>query len=67
MEILTLLDLSKKIVEKRKEAKMTQKDLSLASGVGTRFIVNLENGKETCEIGKALKVVKTLGIKLEAE
>ena len=26
-----------------------------------------ENGKETCEIGKALKIVNMLGIKLEVQ
>jgi len=29
-----------------------------------RFIIDLEKGKETCEIGKALTVLHTLGIKL---
>ena len=29
-----------------------------------RFIIELEKGKETCEIGKALTVLHTLAIKL---
>ena len=41
---------------------MTQADLALVSETGIRFISDLENGKETCEIGKALKVLENLGI-----
>jgi y4mF family transcriptional regulator len=48
----------------RKSLGVTQKDLALTSGTGLRFIIDLEKGKETCEIGKALTVLHTLGIKL---
>lgn len=46
---------------------LRQTDLAAASGCGERFIIDLEKGKPTCEIGKALKVAKMLGIHLEAE
>jgi hypothetical protein len=29
-----------------------------------RFIIDLEKGKETCEIGKALAILNTLGVKM---
>ncbi|MEI9976486.1 MAG: helix-turn-helix transcriptional regulator [Ignavibacteriota bacterium] len=48
----------------RKGLGVTQKDLALTSGTGLRFIIDLEKGKETCEIGKALAILNTLGIKL---
>ena len=48
----------------RKSLGVTQKDLALTSGTGLRFIIDLEKGKETCEIGKALTILQTLGIKL---
>jgi HTH-type transcriptional regulator / antitoxin HipB len=48
----------------RKRLGVTQKDLALTSGTGLRFVIDLEKGKETCEIGKALTVLQTLGIKL---
>lgn len=48
----------------RKGLGVTQKDLALTSGTGLRFVIDLEKGKETCEIGKALKILHTLGIKL---
>ena len=48
----------------RKSLGVTQKDLALTSGTGLRFVIDLEKGKETCEIGKALTVLQTLGIQL---
>ena len=52
------------IRETRKSLGVTQKDLALTSGTGLRFIIDLEKGKETCEICKALRVLQTLGIKM---
>lgn len=49
----------------RKQLGVTQKALALTSGTGLRFITDLENGKVTCQIGKTLSVLRTLGIKLE--
>lgn len=46
----------------RKEIGMTQGDLAGSSGVGLRFIVDLEKGKPTCEIGKVMHVLQMLGI-----
>jgi HTH-type transcriptional regulator/antitoxin HipB len=53
------------IRDTRKSLGVTQKDLALTSGTGLRFIIDLEKGKETCEIGKALRVLQTLGIKMK--
>jgi HTH-type transcriptional regulator/antitoxin HipB len=50
--------------ETRKKLGVTQKDLALTSGTGLRFVIELEKGKPTCEIGKALTVVQTLGIRI---
>lgn len=52
------------IRDTRKALGVTQKDLALTSGTGLRFIIDLEKGKETCEIGKALAILNTLGIKI---
>ena len=57
-------DIGKLIRETRKKLGVTQKALALTSGTGPRFITELEKGKETCEIGKALTVLNTLGIKM---
>ena len=46
----------------RKKMRATQADLALTSGTGLRFIIDLEKGKPTCQIGKVLTVLQTLGI-----
>ena len=38
-----------------------------AAGVGVRFLVELEAGKSTAEIGKALAVLAALGCTLRLE
>jgi len=48
----------------RKTLGVTQKDLALTSGTGLRFIIELEQGKPTCQIGKVLTVLNTLGIRI---
>ena len=41
---------------------VTQKELALTSGTGLRFIIDLEKGKPTCQLGKVLTVLQTVGI-----
>jgi y4mF family transcriptional regulator len=60
----TPAEIGKIIRDTRKRMGVTQKNLALTSGTGLRFIIDLEKGKETCEIGKALRILHTLGIKL---
>jgi y4mF family transcriptional regulator len=60
----TPADIGKLIRETRKKLRVTQKALALTSGTGLRFIIELERGKETCEIGKVLTVLQTLGIRI---
>jgi len=48
--------------ETRNRLGVTQKDLALTAGTGLRFVIDLEKGKETCELGKSLRVLQTLGI-----
>ena len=50
---------------RRKQLKVTQKDLALTCGTGLRFISDLENGKPTCQIGKILQVLQALRLKLQ--
>ncbi len=65
MKINSIKDLGKFAKEKRKSLQLTQSELALACGVGVRFIVEFENGKETAQIGKVLKILNSLGIKFE--
>jgi y4mF family transcriptional regulator len=50
----------------RKEQGLTQEQLAATCGVGIRFIRELEQGKETCHIGKVVQVIQMLGIELFA-
>ncbi len=49
----------------RKEQGLTQEQLAAMSGVGRRFIIELEDGKESCHLGKVLHVLLTLGIDVQ--
>ena len=49
----------------RKGMGVTQKDLAMTSGTGLRFISDLEKGKPTCQLGKVLTVLQTLGVRIE--
>ena len=61
----TTQEIGQMIRETRKSMKVTQKDLALTSGLGLRFIIELEKGKESCQVGKVLTVLQTLGIKMQ--
>jgi y4mF family transcriptional regulator len=48
----------------RKSLGLTQTEVALSCGVGIRFISDLENGKSSCQIGKALLVIESNGLKV---
>ncbi|MEY5026023.1 MAG: hypothetical protein RLZZ244_1551 [Verrucomicrobiota bacterium] len=62
--LLSPTELGSLIKKRRRQLRLKQPDLALASGTGVRFISDLENGKETCQIGLSLKVLSTLGLRL---
>ncbi len=66
MQILYTRDISTLIKSARKAQNLTQDDLAGLSGIGRRFISDLENGKDTAQVGKTLKVISSLGIILTA-
>ena len=52
------------IRKRRKELKIRQAQLALATGVGRRFLIELEAGKPSCQLGRSLLVAEALGLKL---
>jgi len=48
---------------RRKELKIRQAQLALATGVGRRFLIELEAGKPSCQLGRSLLVAEALGLK----
>lgn len=49
----------------RKNQSASQAEFAALCGVGIRFISDLENGKPTIELGKALHVLKSLGLEIQ--
>ncbi len=65
MNIQSPQQLGAAIRARRRQLKATQKDLAMTCGTGLRFIIDLEKGKPTCQIGKILQVLQALGLKLQ--
>lgn len=53
------------VAKVRRAQGISQLELSQAADVGRRFVVELEDGKETLQAGKMFKVVSALGIGIE--
>mgnify|MGYP001340725178 FL=1 len=65
METSFLQSLAAAVKSKRKKQNLTQEELAGISGVGLRFLVELESGKKsTLQIGKIQQVLKRLGLAL---
>lgn len=62
--ITSTKELGKIVRAHRKKAGITQADLAGLANTGNRFIVDLENGKETMQLGLALKVLNFLRIRI---
>ena len=51
----------------RRAQGLRQDQLAAAAGVGVRFVVELERGKPTAQLGKVLTVLGSLGCTLKVE
>ena len=65
MLMLDVATIGQIIRDERKELGLRQDELAAASGVGLRFLVELERGKETVQMGKVLDVLAALGCELQ--
>src|SRR5438309_10055369 len=52
------------IRSRRKALNMSQDQLALATGVGRRFLIDLEAGKPSCQLGRSLLVADALGLRV---
>lgn len=57
-------ELGKLVREVRKGQEMTQEDVSGLAGLGNRFMIDLERGKETMQMQKVIDVLRLLGLEL---
>jgi len=58
----TALAFGSMIRGRRKALNMRQDQLALATGVGRRFLIELEAGKPSCQLGRSLLVAQALGL-----
>jgi len=65
VSVRTHRDLGAVIRQARKEQGLTLTQVSGLSGIGVRFLSELERGKSTIQLGKALEVIELLGLKLQ--
>jgi HTH-type transcriptional regulator/antitoxin HipB len=61
---MTPTDLGLHIRAARRSVGLRQDELAAAAGVGLRFLVELERGKSTAQLGKILQVLDALGLTL---
>jgi|TARA_R110000782_G_scaffold251738_1_gene339300 HTH-type transcriptional regulator/antitoxin HipB len=57
-------DLGKLVRAHRKQRKLTLATISGLGNLSTRFLSEFERGKETAELGKVLKALRTLGLEV---
>ena len=56
------IDIGQQIQSARKKQGLSQEELAMLANVGRRFVVELEQGKATAQIGKVLQVLHALGL-----
>ena len=61
-KVFSAADIGASIRKKRKEDGLTLADAAALCSVGYRFMSDLENGKETAQLGKVLQVLKAMGL-----
>ena len=64
---MTPVEIGQLVRRTRRAQRLRQDQLAGASGVGVRFLVELEAGKATTQIGKVLAVLAALGCTLRIE
>lgn len=65
--VTDVADFGALIRKARKEQGLTQTDLADWCGVGINFVSDVERGKPTVEMGRALRLAEMLGIDVVAK
>ena len=63
----TTYELGAAVRAARKAQGLRQEELAGVAGVGTRFVIELEAGKPTIQLGKAMAVLAALGLMLSLD
>ena len=67
MKINNSMDFGIALKNRRKELGYTQQYISEFTGFSISFISDLENGKSTAELGKAIYIANMLGLDISAD
>ena len=67
MKLNTAKEFGAAVKKYRKKQGVTQLQVAAFANTGLRFISDLENGKPSVQLDKALRVAKVLGLHLEVE
>jgi transcriptional regulator with XRE-family HTH domain len=62
--VLTAEELGHLVRVHRKHRRLTLETVSGLGNLSTRFLSEFERGKETAEIGKVLKALRTMGLEI---
>ena len=65
MKVTNSVSFGEMIRKRRKQLGYTQKYISEFTGVSVSFLSDLENGKKTIELDKALTIANLLGLDVE--
>lgn len=63
--MITSSDIGEAVRGARKGMGLRQDELAAAAGVGLRFLVELERGKPTVQLGRTLSVIAAAGLDLQ--
>jgi len=66
MKIISARDIAALVKQERKKLGWTQAELAMRSGVSRDWVIALEKGKPTLELGLVLRALKALGLSLDA-
>lgn len=66
-KIQTTAELGELVRAHRKSKHLTLETISGLGNLSTRFLSEFERGKETAEIGKVLKALRTLGLEVTVQ
>jgi y4mF family transcriptional regulator len=67
VKVFSVEELGSAVRARRVELGLTQRDLADFAGCGVRFISELERGKPTVELGKAIALVNALSMDVLVE
>ena len=63
--MVTPLQIGEAVRRARKAMGLRQDEFAAAAGVGLRFVVELERGKPTVQLGRVLAVLAAAGLELQ--